>query len=1023
MLKPAYLPLRASAWADPSSRCECFSLCHPGDAERFYERLDVVRSTDSPWYQYLRLVYGGAPRLPFELHRQEFWYTSLLPTAFELCPHNVSRCPRELCAGWLSPTALRCEGTTCGKQKPKTSFLYPWLNHSLWSAGHTFRSKVSSEYVRRRPFSLWMMRQAEDRVAPDPGAWMEVLRVGTERWHAHRALKNHEGRNGYGCWFWAARGSGVWINVGANRLAFNDRPAAQQAGMPPGDADRLYARAILARNATTMQITHSNTAIFGGRQTRPPWELILAAPGCMEGNVIPDACPPDTVELRGGLTASRPCTCQGSGSLGSDKSDIINCVEMRQRLRSDATPAPEVPPLSTATTTSTCGDVAVHVVADLPAPLANRSCAHGASTSSCMREACCTPGGNKWNNLDVCTAGANSCLGRPFDLGSADAAVASLTYETNEFLLGALFKERLAACSVAPERAELVLVPYLVGELKALRSLGAATVESGYDARVRAQLAQTAAWRRCGGCDHVLVLSHDVVFLRKRSFATGFGFRPVDNFWKNVTMLSICGDPHVPQSFGVPFPSYVHSSGPDDMAAWSRFVLGRQRSRRLTLLTGRHGVIFSSEHSRSRIMQACQKDESCHFRSCDGKGDPCEPRKVAELYLDSVFCLQPPGDSVCRRGVWDSLFSGCIPVTFPSKAAGIQSGFSLTKIYPWYLSPGTLALVEAADYHDAAERVRSMPDAEVRERQQAVAAMLPRLAYATSFAAGDDAVATALRAVRERVRASTLPPSLLERGGDAHAAGHGNEARNVLLVGALGRTSNISLVSANINMLAAQDWRCVVVAFEHHALQDTLPPCHFVSPPDAGHWYWGSLIAHAYRSTDLLSAADRVMLLMDDVRLEGVNMSRLLSWLRPGVGVVTPRVGGATYYQMSHRMQGRYANATAVRMDAIETYATLFTGSAFRCWVSMIDALEPHFPRGSIVGWGMDRCYCAMCEPQHGMSVIVPGELVRHTGRRLLRAANSTSFGIAQVDLLKRTAHGQTGRHCGQFKYLPGAPV
>ena len=138
-----------------------------------------------------------------------------------------------------------------------------------------------------------------------------------------------------------------------------------------------------------------------------------------------------------------------------------------------------------------------------------------------MREACCTPGGNKWNNLDVCTAGANSCLGRPFDLGSADAAVASLTYETNEFLLGALFKERLAACSVAPERAELVLVPYLVGELKALRSLGAATIESGYDARVRAQLAQTAAWRRCGGCDHVLVLSHDVVFLRKRSFRDG----------------------------------------------------------------------------------------------------------------------------------------------------------------------------------------------------------------------------------------------------------------------------------------------------------------------------------------------------------------------------------------------------------------------------------------------------------------------------------------------------------------------
>ena len=241
-----------------------------------------------------------------------------------------------------------------------------------------------------------------------------------------------------------------------------------------------------------------------------------------------------------------------------------------------------------------------------------------------------------------------------------------------------------------------------------------------------------------------------------------------------------------------------------------------------------------------------------------------------------------------------------------------------------------------------------------------------------------------------------------------------NGAMNILLVGALGRTSNMSLVSANINMFAAQDWRCVVLAFEHHDLQHTLPPCHLVSPPDAGHWYWGSLIAHAYRSTHLLSAADRVILLMDDVRLAGVNLSRLLSWFRPGVGVVTPRVGGATKYPMVTR----HADATAVRIDAIEIYATLFTGSAFRCWVSMIDALEPHFPRGSIVGWGMDRCYYAMCEPEHGMSVIVQDELVRHTGRRLLRAANSTSLGKAQLNLLKRTAQGRTGRQCGQFAIL-----
>ena len=33
-------------------------------------------------------------------------------------------------------------------------------------------------------------------------------------------------------------------------------------------------------------------------------------------------------------------------------------------------------------------------------------------------------------------------------------------------------------------------------------------------------------------------------------------------------------------------------------------------------------------------------------------------------YLDSVFCLAPPGDDPTRRGLIDSLVAGCIPVTF-----------------------------------------------------------------------------------------------------------------------------------------------------------------------------------------------------------------------------------------------------------------------------------------------------------------------------------------------------------------------
>ena len=39
-----------------------------------------------------------------------------------------------------------------------------------------------------------------------------------------------------------------------------------------------------------------------------------------------------------------------------------------------------------------------------------------------------------------------------------------------------------------------------------------------------------------------------------------------------------------------------------------------------------------------------------------------------ELYAQSVFCLQPPGDSPTRRAFYDSLLFGCIPVISKSAA-------------------------------------------------------------------------------------------------------------------------------------------------------------------------------------------------------------------------------------------------------------------------------------------------------------------------------------------------------------------
>ena len=36
----------------------------------------------------------------------------------------------------------------------------------------------------------------------------------------------------------------------------------------------------------------------------------------------------------------------------------------------------------------------------------------------------------------------------------------------------------------------------------------------------------------------------------------------------------------------------------------------------------------------------------------------------AETMLDTIFCMQPVGDSVSRKGLIDSILMGCIPVSF-----------------------------------------------------------------------------------------------------------------------------------------------------------------------------------------------------------------------------------------------------------------------------------------------------------------------------------------------------------------------
>ena len=102
--------------------------------------------------------------------------------------------------------------------------------------------------------------------------------------------------------------------------------------------------------------------------------------------------------------------------------------------------------------------------------------------------------------------------------------------------------------------------------------------------------------------------------------------------------------------------------------------------------------------------------------------------EIINLYRRSVFCLQPAGDDVSRKGVVDSLLLGCIPVLFyvgtgtqwPAHWGGWVADATVFLNYTGVLANRTSVIDELAAI--SSERVQSM--------QSAIAEHGHRLAYA-----------------------------------------------------------------------------------------------------------------------------------------------------------------------------------------------------------------------------------------------------------------------------------------------------
>jgi hypothetical protein len=109
--------------------------------------------------------------------------------------------------------------------------------------------------------------------------------------------------------------------------------------------------------------------------------------------------------------------------------------------------------------------------------------------------------------------------------------------------------------------------------------------------------------------------------------------------------------------------------------------------------------------------------------------------RVEVVHYLSQFCLTPPGDTVSRKGLFDAILMGCIPVIF----------YPMSAYYPWHLpaGDGPEGLESFAVYIPGKEvlanrtivmdRLHSIPQEKIRAMQRQLAVLAPRIQYAVTY--------------------------------------------------------------------------------------------------------------------------------------------------------------------------------------------------------------------------------------------------------------------------------------------------
>jgi len=177
---------------------------------------------------------------------------------------------------------------------------------------------------------------------------------------------------------------------------------------------------------------------------------------------------------------------------------------------------------------------------------------------------------------------------------------------------------------------------------------------------------------------------------------------------------------------GMPYPSYFHApNASDTQPPWLR-------SRDVDTQEGgpyQHCFVGKSRRTydfgemlmplRESLTEQCRRHVRCQLAEWTGAPE------LVQAYSRATFCLQPSGDTATRKGVFDAILVGCIPVVFDKQQLHGQ--------YEMHMPAPEEVSVEVPEEHHGTclEWLDNIPRAKVLQLQASIARSAPRLQYAT----------------------------------------------------------------------------------------------------------------------------------------------------------------------------------------------------------------------------------------------------------------------------------------------------